>query len=247
MKGLNSMAKNDDKDVLQRYDGRGCMLKIKQCLSIDKMELSFVSYGSDNKATANVNCYLDAVDFGLLCESIRTRELQTAIAKEKARALAAGELYPKVIYTSPMGGRKTDKGAVSRYFTIAPGSKADVVFTGYAFNASVSSTGAFIPTKGERPIASIRVSCTYHALAQLAYKWQWLEKDYMSKKYNMEAMKSEYSREDNDNGTEKSEGISKQEGQPAQPNAPAPEQPIQVTNNESDGFVPASESPFPFE
>ena len=144
MKGLNSMAKNDDKDVLQRYDGRGCMLKIKQCLSINKMELSFVSYGSDNKATANVNCYLDAVDFGLLCESIRTRELQTAIAKEKARALAAGELYPKVIYTSPMGGRKTDKGAVSRYFTIAPGSKADVVFTGYAFNASVSSTGAFL-------------------------------------------------------------------------------------------------------
>lgn len=189
------MAKSDDKDVLQRYDGRGVILKVRQSLEIDKMQLSFVSYGQDNKMTSYVNCFIDAADFGLLMERIRDKSLQKQIYAEKQRCQAAGEKYPHFIYDSPFGGGTMKNGtAVSRHFTISPAAsdKFDVTFTGYAYPASRSRTGAFIPVKGAQAVARINVSTTYHGLALLAYKWQWLEKDYMERKYNMASMKSDY-------------------------------------------------------
>lgn len=190
---------NRDPDVIHRMDGKGVILKVRQALDIDKVRFSFVSYGSDNKATSSVDCYLSAEDFGLLMERARNESLQKQIYKEKQRAQAEGEQYPKAIYTSPIGGGTTKhSGVVSRHFTIAPGSRAEVMFTGLAFAAERSSTGAYIAKKGEKPVARISVPATYHDLALMAYKWQWLEKDYMPKRFNMVAMKSDYNREEHE-------------------------------------------------
>lgn len=188
------MAK-EEKDVLSRFDGRGVMLKVKQALDIDKICFSFISYGADNKATANINCYLDAVEFALLMERIRNESLQKAIFAEKQRWQSSKDKYPKNIYTSPIGGARTENGAISRMFTIAPAQKYDIVFRAMAFPANVSQTGAFIAKKGERPVAQIMVSTTFHELAKMAYKWQWLEKDYMGHKYCMDNMKDTYRKE----------------------------------------------------
>lgn len=219
------MPREEEKNVLQRYDGRGVILKVKQTLPIDRMCFSFVQYGADNKATGSVDCFLDAADFGLLMERIRNNSLQKQIVAEKKRAEVAGEKYPKAIFTSPMGGKHTKDGAISRYFTIAPGMKADVVFTGYAFKAAVSKTGAFIPVKGEKPVCSIRVSTDWHGLALMAYKWQWLEKDYMTRKYNMLSMQDDYRKDGADGAGEVTP-------------APAAEQPAENFADAGDADVP---------
>lgn len=186
------MAREEEKDVLARFDGRGVILKVKQALEIDKMLFSFVQYGADNKLTNSVDCYLDASEFGLLMERIRNESLQKSIFAEKQRWQSSGDKYPKEIYISPIGGSHTKDGAVSRFFSIAPAAKYDVVFRAMAFPAAVSQTGAFIAQKGAKPIATILVSTTFHELAKMAYKWQWLENDYMSHKYCMANMKNAY-------------------------------------------------------
>lgn len=197
------MSRETEKDVLARFDGRGVMLKVKQALDIDKMAFSFVTYGQNNKSTGSINCYLDAVEFALLMERIRNESLQKAIFAEKQRQLQSGDKYPKDIYTSPMGGARSGDGAISRMFVIAPAMKNDVMFRAIAFSATVSPTGAFIPKKGEKPIQQIIVSTSFHELAKMAYKWQWLEKDYMSHKYCMDNMKDTYRKDhDSESATE---------------------------------------------
>jgi hypothetical protein len=186
------MAREEEKDVLARFDGRGVILKVKQALEIDKMLFSFVQYGADNKLTNSVDCYLDASEFGLLMERIRNESLQKSIFAEKQRWQSSGDKYPKEIYISPIGGSHTKDGAVSRFFSIAPAAKYDVVFRAMAFPAAVSQTGAFIAQKGAKPIATILVSTTFHELAKMAYRWKWLENDYMSRKYCIANMQNAY-------------------------------------------------------
>lgn len=219
-----------DANVLHRIDGRGVILKVKQALDIGKMCFSFVAYGgADHKATSSIDCYMTAEDFGLLMKQVSEKTLQTRIAAEKQKATAEGRQYPNAIYNSPMGGRMTNNGAVSRHFSIAPGSRAEVMFTGLMYAADKSGTGAFIPKSGSKPIARIMVPATYHDLALMAYKWHFLEQDYMSKRYCMEFMKSDYQSEQNDSAAPA-------QATPTQPTQPtAPTQPATATG--SDDFM----------
>lgn len=195
---LKVMDSVKEPEVLHRMDGRGVILKVKQKLDIGKMCFSFVQYGSDNKITGNVDCYLSAEEFGLMMENIRSQSLQKQIYREKQRADKAGEKYPNAVYTSPLGGGMHNGKPVSRHFTIGPGSSAEVLFTGTECDAEKSATGAYIPTKGGH-YTQIRVSCKYHDLALIAYKWQWLEKDYMEKRYSIANMQSKYKPENKEN------------------------------------------------
>ncbi len=179
------MATNtEEREVIHACYTKNTFVKIKQSLEIGKILLSFV----DMQAKKNIDCYMSAEEFGaLLMQDIKNGSLFKKIAEEKAK----GAQYPEKVWESPIGGSKKDGNIVSRHFTIAPGSKSEVLLTALQYPASQNDTGAFIPIKGSQPFV-IRVACSFNDLRLIQYKWSFLEQDYMRSKYNMEAMKSSY-------------------------------------------------------
>ncbi|ADL36553.1 hypothetical protein bpr_IV189 (plasmid) [Butyrivibrio proteoclasticus B316] len=183
-----SERKNEEKNLLAAYYGKKAFVKIKQCLEIGKIQFSFVDL---NNTKDHIDCYMLAEEFGaILMASITDKSLLKAIMDEKAK----GEQYPKPIWMSPVGGNATGNNGkpISRYFEIAPGSSSEVLFTAYSFPAEQNDNGAFIKVKGSKAILTLRVPCTFNDLKVLQYKWSFLEKDYMSEKYSLLNMKSDY-------------------------------------------------------
>lgn len=185
--------KNEEKDVLDAYYGVKAFVKIKQCLEIGKMLLSFVSL---KNAADHIDCYMEAEEFGaLLMDEIRTGVLRKKLIEEKNK----GEQYPKSVWTSNIGGNPTENNGkpICRFFTISPGSTQEVVIKASMYPAHVNSTGAYIIDKDENgklvpPLLTLTVGLPYNGLKITQYKWSFLEKDYMTKKYCMENMKSNW-------------------------------------------------------
>lgn len=113
---------------------------------------------------------------------------------------------------------------VSRHFTIGPGSSAEVLFTAVQSEAEKSATGAYIPKQGSAK--TIRVSAKYHDLALMAYKWGFLEQDYMTKRYCMANMQSRY------NPDSQSSGADAVNAAPEQPVASVQEEPFTADDGE---------------
>ena len=180
--------KNEERNLLAAYYGSKAFVKIKQCLEIGKVQFSFVDKGNTKN---HIDCYMEAEEFGaILMAGIRNGSLIKALMTEKAK----GEQYPKAVWQSPVGGNATGNNGkpISRYFEISPASSGEVLFTAHSFPAEKSNTGAYIKIKGSKALQSLRVPCTYNDLKILGYKWSFLEADYMSKKYSVENMKSDY-------------------------------------------------------
>lgn len=185
---MSKESNDKDKNVLSAFYTKKDFLKIKQCLEIGKIQFSFVNIENPKK---KVECYMLAEEFGaILMRDIQSGRLIRDLVDEKAK----GEQYPKPVYTSPIGGNATGNNGspICRYFTISPGSRSEVVFTGTALPAEQSSTGAFIAKKGAQALEKFNIPCAYNDLRILQYKWSFLEKDYMTKKYCLQNMKSDY-------------------------------------------------------
>lgn len=183
------MATEKENNVLSEMYGAKAFVKVKQCLDIDKMLLSFVSRENSKNY---IDCYMKADYFGaLLMRDIANGSLYRKLMEEKAK----GDKYPKEVWTSPYGGNATanDGKPVSRYFTISPGTKFDVVMTAYSFPATQEDKGAFVPVKGASPILKLMVGMSYDDLRVMQYRWSFLEKEYMTSKYSLQNMKSTYS------------------------------------------------------
>lgn len=178
---------NKEPEVLHDFYGSKAFVKIKQCLEIDKMCFSFVN-SQEGKTKEHIDCYMKAEEFGLLAIDIKNGTLIRKLEEEKRK----GAQYPNPVWTSPMGGATINGNAVSRYFDIAPASIQgyDVVFTAKVFPAETNSTGVYIPVKGAKATLILRIPGTITDLRMIQYKWSWLEKDYMSKKYNLDSMKA---------------------------------------------------------
>ena len=195
---------NKEKNVLQAMYTKNTFVKIKQCLEIDKMLFSFV----DMNTKEHIDCYMDAEEFGvLLMRKIYDGSLKYEIDAEKA----LGAQYPRAVWTSPIGGNSTGNNGmpISRSFNIAPGSSAPIVITASTYPAVKSETGAFVAIKNSKPLKIIRVACKYEDLLMMANRWKYLEKDYMSKKYTMENMKSDYT-PTNENNNQKQNNYQQQ-------------------------------------
>lgn len=177
----------NEPDVLQDIYGSKAFVKIKQCLEIGKMLFSFVNF-QQGKTTEHIDCYMTAEEFGLFAQDIANRSLLKKIADEKIK----GEKYPKAVWQSPLGGANYEGKPISRSFDISPSATDgyDCVFTARALPADVNDKGAFIPKKGAKASIVLRVPCTFKDLRLIQYKWAFLEKDYMCKKYSLESMKS---------------------------------------------------------
>lgn len=226
--------KQEEKNLLASYYGGKAFVKIKQCLEIGKIQFSFVE--KDNSKNY-IDCYMEAEEFGaILMPGIKTGSLIKALMTEKAK----GEQYPKAVWTSPIGGNATGNNGkpISRYFEISPGSSSEVLFTAMTFPAEKNATGAFIKVKGSKAISTLRIPCSYNDLKILAYKWSFLENDYMSKKYCLENMKSEYQPKCDD--TYAAPTAYEEAGNPTQNEAPKTIQP--QNDDEEVPFVGSSSS-----
>ena len=180
--------KNEEKNLLAAYYGKKAFVKIKQCLEIGKIQFSFVDLANSKNF---IDVYMLAEEFGaILMAGIKNGSLIKAIMTEKGK----GEQYPKAIWQSPIGGNATGNNGkpISRYFEISPSSTSEVLFTAHTFPAVKNDKGAFIKEKGSKALLTLRVPCSFNDLKILAYKWSFLEADYMSNKYSVENMKSDY-------------------------------------------------------
>ena len=179
---------NEEKNILHSFYGSKDFVKVKQCLEIGKIVFSFVT---KNNPKNFLDCYLEAEEFGaLLMADIRNGTLLRKLLDEKSQ----NRDYPKAVWTSPIGGNATGNNGspISRYFTISPGSTAEILITGRSYPATQNQSGAFIPEKGASPLQHFMVGCSYSDLKILQYKWSFLEQDYMRSKYTCEKMQDDY-------------------------------------------------------
>lgn len=177
-----------ENNVLSAFYGKKAFLKVKQCLEIGKIQFAFVNM---EDSRIHIDCYMDAEEFAVfLMNNVKNGRLFKAIQSEKAK----GDEYPKAVWTSTVGGNETGNNGspISRYFTISPGAKTDILITAMSFPADRSETGAFIKRKGASALAVLRVPISFNDLLLLEYKWSFLEKDYMTRKYCIENMTNTY-------------------------------------------------------
>jgi len=173
--------------------------------SIESIDCYMDANKKKNPDIESIDCYMDAVEFGaILMKDIATGRLVGSLKESKLRAEGMNAKYPKAVYTSPFGGCSLDANgkttrddskkvrAVSRYFTIAPGARAEVIITAYQYPANITSTGAYVKQENSEPEITVMVSTTYNDLRKLQYKWSWLERDYMARTFSMDNMRSNY-------------------------------------------------------
>lgn len=159
-------------------------------LNIDKVALSFVEFDSHSKKLkGSIDIYMDTAEALALANEILSGKIPKLAAAEKAK----GEQYPKEVYTSPLGGvneekakerfNRTDGKAISRCFKLAPGAKADFVFTAEQRPGHTDQKSKIIVPEGGRPEAQIRVACTAHDLKKFALMIQMHIQAYYAAKY----------------------------------------------------------------
>lgn len=229
-------------------------LKIKQGFAIDKIIFSFVD--KDNHINC-IDCYLDIYDFALLMKKIRNGAFERAYANEKARTATekAGDpnktVYSKNIWPSRItyggcqlkNGVNNYTGSISRYFTIAPGLKQEIVFNARMYPADFKD-GLYSPKKGAQPLLNINVGCMYEELEKLQIKWDYIEKQLFEEKNSPENFISEY--EKNNRGINDAQaGVSSNPNSNSlkpQTNQQANQQPKPQTNQQ---LAPSTSEPKP--
>lgn len=173
----------EEKEVLYDIYAKETFVKVKQALGIGKMLFSFVNKTSKE----HIDVYLLAEEFGaLLMNQIKSGSLFKKIAEEKAK----GDKYPKAVWTSPFGGfeEKSTGKCFSRSFTISPGSNAELILTATQYPATKTETGAFVPVQGSKPTITIRVPASFNDFLLMNYAWEYLAKDYFTRKYSVANM-----------------------------------------------------------
>lgn len=189
-----------EKNLLMKAYSKKTFLKIKQELDFGEGKVVF-SFVDQNNVSDHIDIYMDAVEFATdiarECSLVTNERLFKKLIAEKEK----GESYPAAVYTSPMGGNATGNNGkpICRYFEISPASSVgDVLFTAKVFPAIKSETGAYIAEKGAKALMTLRVPCSYRDLRGMALRWEYLEKDFFSRKFTAENMKSDYTRNNAD-------------------------------------------------
>lgn len=171
---LDSMKMNPIDNVIAELNTKNTFVKVKgNSFHINKTQFSFVEFDAQTKKLQkSVDCYMGLEESLVLCQDVLSGKLPKMAAAEKAK----GEQYPKPVWNSPLGGvneqkakerkLRTDGKAVSRSFTIAPGSRADFVVTAMQGAGNSMPNGIIVPDG--KPEVTIRVACTAENLKGLA-------------------------------------------------------------------------------
>lgn len=146
---------------------------------IGKVLFAFVQFDQNTKKlTTSMDVYMDMEEALLLSADILSGRIATLAQNEKAK----GAKYPGAIYSSPMGGvnekkaaerkLRTDGKAISRLFTLSPGSKQPFIFTAEQRPGSSNEKGLIVPEYGAKPEVQIRVPATAESLKKMALSIQ---------------------------------------------------------------------------
>jgi len=144
-------------------------VKIKPAFNIGKIVFCFVEMNPTTKAAVTpIDCYMDIEDAALLAKKITTGRMYQLIEKERAK----GEQYPAAIWQSTLGGvseekakikgLRTDGRAVSRYFTISPGSSKYAVITAITCAGDTNEKGLIVPDAKDKNKKAVRVAMASH-------------------------------------------------------------------------------------
>ena len=107
---------------------------------------------------------ISVAEAGLLAKKITSGRMYSAIENERRK----GQKYPDAVWKSPLGGMKeayvkaqglrTDGKAISRRFTIAPGSKKYAVLTATQCAGYTDESGLIVPITDDPNKTIIRVA-----------------------------------------------------------------------------------------
>lgn len=133
MKKLNSRAQ------ILRLDGAGVFLEVMlDGLTYNKVAINFVSYNKSgavgSRLKQSIKIYIPVTEAWALSQKIMNGQMNRKAKQSIDAAAAANSKYPKAIY-SRLGGinanraNRPDGKALSRLFTIAPGSKFPWILT----------------------------------------------------------------------------------------------------------------------
>lgn len=162
-----------EKEIYQISDNHSFVKAKANAFGIEKLQLSFVEFDTNNKSKGNIDIFLSFGEALALSNDIISGKLYKLMQQEKAK----GEKYPDASYNSPLGGineqkckernLRTDGKAISRTFSIGAGSKADVIFTAMQRPGSSAQNGLIVPDK-VNPEVVIRVPCSFKMLKEFA-------------------------------------------------------------------------------
>lgn len=139
----------------------------------------------------NIDIFMSFGDSLALANDILSGKICKLAQKSRKDAAEKNLKYPADIYKSRLGGvaeekakerkLRTDGKAISRYFSIAPGSKFDFVFTAYQQAGKSADNGLIVPEGN--PEIIIRVGCNAPDIKNFALLLQSHINGYISAQY----------------------------------------------------------------
>lgn len=157
-------------------NGADTFVKLKaNSFGIGKVQFAFVKFDKNtNKLLSSMDVYLDMEDALVLANDILSGRIAALAEAEKAK----GAQYPGAIWNSGLGGVSEEKAknrglrndgkAISRMFTLAPGSRQPFVFTAEQRPGKTDSKGLIVPEYSSKPEVQIRVPGSADELKKMA-------------------------------------------------------------------------------
>lgn len=151
-------------DVIYEVWSKKSFMKLKNtCFGIGKVLFSFVNIDEGKKEIEHIDCYLDMDDAGALAKEISLGFIQKKVDRERQK----GSQYPDAVWDSGLGGvsevkakqqkLRNDGKALSRIFSLAPGSKCPFVFTAVVKPGHTDERGLIVPESGAKAEVTVRV------------------------------------------------------------------------------------------
>lgn len=164
----NTGTEEKERNIFEVFN-KETFLKIKPVFVIDKILFSFVEMDAKTKERKScVECYMKIADAALLARQITTGRMYRKLETEKKK----GEKFPNAVWRSNLGGvseadarmrnLRSDGKAISRHFTIAPGSVKYAVIKGVTCAGYSNEKGWIIPDMKDPEKITIRVALEDH-------------------------------------------------------------------------------------
>ena len=179
-KTVDSMVKTDTPAFIDNeffeLNAKDTFVKLKaNAFGINKVMFAFVKFDiNTKKLTSSMDAYLDMEDALLFANDILSGKIAKLAEIEKSK----GAKYPGQIWQSSMGGvheqkaaqrgLRTDGKAISRMFTLSPGSSQHFIFTAEQRPGTTNDRGLIVPEYSAKPEVQIRVPATADSIKKMA-------------------------------------------------------------------------------